>query len=178
MGTTACHAGSSRGRHHQSLFDRFAEAERRPPDPAAFSRETVVIGGVSRRVIFAHPPTRLTYTLRLPARARLTTAIAIKPEAWSGSGDGAVFRIGIADARRYDALFARQLAPRTAPADRAWIPVTVDLSGYGGWQWSLFYRPWETTWRLVFSTDISLPGAPPDPSWDWAVWAEPAIEWG
>jgi hypothetical protein len=55
--------------------------------------------------------------------------------------------------------------------------VTVDLSGYGGWQWSLFYRPWTTTWRLIFSTDVSPPGAAPNPAWDWAVWAEPAIEW-
>lgn len=169
-------AWRTRGYGHLSLFDRFPQAERRSASPTAFAREDIVIGDTRRRVIFAHPPSRLTYELRLPARARLVTAIALKPDAWSHPGDGVVFRVGIADERRYDALFARHVNPFAVPGDRRWIPVAIDLRAYSGWQWSLFYRPWERTWRLVFSTDPGPPGTG-NLAWDWAVWADPSIEW-
>jgi len=163
-------------RFHQSLFDRFPQAEQRAGGHTAFAREDIVIGGERRRVIYAHAPTRLTFALSLPARARLSTAIALKPEAWQGGGDGVVFRIGIADERRYDPLFVRHVNPFANPDDRRFIPVMVDLSSYGGWQWSLFYRPWTTTWRIVLATDAGPPGSG-NTAWDWAVWADPMIEW-
>jgi hypothetical protein len=160
----------------QSLFDRFPQAEQRAAIPHAFARENIVIDGQQRRVIYAHAPTRLTWAMKLPARARLTTAIALKPQAWTGEGDGVVFRIGIADDRRFEALFLRHVNPFANSDDRRAIPVSVDLSGYGGWQWSLFYRPSNTTWRLVLATDAGLPGSS-NAMWDWAVWVEPTIEW-
>jgi hypothetical protein len=65
-------------------------------------------------------------------------------------GGSATARIGISDDRRYE-----QLAniPLDAGAARAWQPVTIDLGGYSGWQWSLFYRPWERNWKIVFGAD-------------------------
>ena len=173
---SACPA-SSRPRHfHLSLFDRFAQAEQRAAAPGAFARENILLDGHLRRVIYAHAPTRLTWAMKLPARARLTTAVALRPEAWAGDGDGVVFRIGIADDRRFDALFQRHVNPHGDIDDRRAIPVSVDLSPYGGWQWSIFYRPWTTTWHIVLATDAGLPGSG-NTAWDWAVWVEPTIEW-
>jgi hypothetical protein len=175
MALPACHKQEAQKFHH-SLFDRFEEAERRPAHSSVLAREEAVVDGAKRRVIFAHPPTRLIWTQKLPARAVLSTAIALKPEAWAGGGDGVVFRIGISDNRIYKGLYSRHVDPSHRPDDRRWIPVTLDLSHFGGWQWSLFYRPWERTWRLVFSTDVGPPGFNNN-AWDWAIWAEPMLEW-
>jgi hypothetical protein len=173
LGVAGCRPDTRRHFHH-SLFDRFPQAEQRAATPDAFARESLVLDGRERRVIYAHAPTRVTWSTMLPARARLTTGIALKPEAWHGAGDGVVFRIGIADNRRYDTLFRQHVNPYANAADRRVIPVSVDLSGYGGWQWSLFYRPWTITWHIVLATDAGPPGVG-NAAWDWAVWVDPAI---
>lgn len=79
---------------------------------------------------------------------------------------GATARIGISDDRRYDQL-AKVTLDASGTQSRAWQPVVIDLGAYSGWQWSLFYRPWERTWRLIFSADATPGGM--------IAWARPVI---
>lgn len=78
----------------------------------------------------------------------------------------ATARIGISDDRRYEQLANISLDGSARP--RAWQTVSIDLGGYSGWQWSLFYRPWERTWRLIFSADGERGGH--------IAWARPIVQ--
>ena len=140
----------------------------------AFHVEFVTIDGDRRQAIFAHPASRLTWPLRLPGRAVLRTAIALKPEVWERANDGVLFRIGISDGRYYEQLYYRHLHPAARAEDRRWTPVEIDLRAFTTFRWSLFYRPWDRTWNLILSTDNG-PERTSTPDWDWSLWAAPTI---
>ncbi len=155
------------------LLETFPSAERRPAG-ASFDVADVTIGGESRRTIATAPISRMTWQLHIPARAVLNTAIAVKPEAWTEQGNGVLFRIGVAEGRTYEELFTRLVDPFHVVEDRRWIPVTVDLSPYGGFKWSLFYHPSRLTWRVIFNTNSGPPGTD-DRTGDLPLWAQPTI---
>jgi hypothetical protein len=155
------------------LVAAFPTAERRPAG-ASFDVADTTIGGESHRTIAPPAISRVTWQLHIPARAVLKTAIALKPEAWTEPGNGVLFRIGVAEGRTYEDLFIRLVDPFHVVEDRRWIPVTVDLSPYGGFKWSLFYHPSRLTWRVIFNTNSGPPGTD-DRTGDLPVWAEPII---
>jgi len=146
-----------------ALANVFAEAEKRPV-PDAFSLKEVTIGEDSRRSISVPPASRLIFRVVVPKDAWLRTAVAIEPQGWQQEGDGVLFRIGVSDGRAYDALFQLHVNPFSSTADRRWIPVTIDLSAYGG-----------RSMQIIFNTNSSLPGHGDDARGDMPVWAEPAI---
>ena len=108
-------------------------------------------------------PARVLFAVRMPARARLHTAVALVP----GSGAGVTIRVGISDNRSYDELEKLAVAPETAGRD-PWQTIDIDLAPYSGWQWSLFYRPGRMTWRLVFNADPTPGGR--------VAWLDPKID--
>ena len=57
-------------------------------------------------------------------------------------------RIGVSDARIYEQLAERILAP-----DQEWSVLTANLSAYAGRKISLFYRPDNISWRVNLSAD-------------------------
>jgi hypothetical protein len=106
-------------------------------------------------------PARVIWTGRLPERAWIETSLLLT------AGSGAAARIGISDHRLYEGLTRIELKP--APANTsAWHDVRVDLRRYAGWQWSVFYRPSETEWRVIFSADATPDGT--------IAWARPIIK--
>jgi hypothetical protein len=157
----ACHA--PRGERSVHVIDLLKELPRaeRLPDPAAFGVVEQTIGGVSRPAVAIPIPARVVWTLRFPERATFNALVAV---------DGApstlvVFRVGVSDERRYDALARVELA--SAPPQ--WIPLAADLSVYAGRKWSVFYRPDAHPWRLVLSID-GVGGAAR------AICAEPSVD--
>jgi hypothetical protein len=151
-----------------ALFDR---ADKRPP--RAFAVRDTTFGDLTLSGIVAVVPSRITWQVRIPRRAVLRTAFGIEPAAWKDLRDGVVFRLGISDRRTYETLLSQRLEAPAWRDDRAWRRVSVDLSRYAGWQWSLFYHPSATKWEIIFSIDGS-----PAPGMDRveAVWGAPAIE--
>jgi hypothetical protein len=135
----------------------------------AVRADSMVIGpGEPRRpVLITEAPARVIWSLRLPRQGRLRTSLALVPDARGAIGPGVTVRIGISDGRLYEQLTRFAVA---APASGVvtWQPLEVDLSGYAGWQWSLFYRPSEILWRLAFSVDATPGGT--------LAWAAPVIE--
>jgi hypothetical protein len=148
------------------LIDAFDEAEKRAVQPIeeAFAVREVEIDGERRRVIAAHPQSRIIWRFTMPRHALLQTWLAVEPEVWGLEGDGVQFRIGVSDGRQYDELLRQHVDPMNRPGDRRWIPVTLDLSEYQG-----------HAVELIFNTDHSPPDVPVDPRNDRAVWGEPAI---
>lgn len=146
-----------------ALASMLAEAEKRPT-PEGFSLKQVTIGDETRRAVSVPAASRLTFRVVVPKDAWLRTAIAIEPQAWQQEGDGVLFRIAVSDGRTYDPLLQQHVDPYTVAADRRWIPVTIDLSAYGG-----------RSVQVIFSTNTSLPQQGDDARGDLPLWGEPAI---
>jgi len=119
------------------------------------------LGDGSVPALFAHPPARLQWRLRLETDVELETALGLQPGAWEHSGDGVVFVVGVRDWLGAHELRRVTLDPRRTAADRAWRPLSVDLSPWRG-----------RTIRLTLRTEAGERG---DAGWDWAVWRAPTL---
>jgi hypothetical protein len=145
-------------------------ADKRPPATPGetFVVRDVMLDGRTVPAVAVPQPSRMAWTVRIPRRATLTAHAGLAPDRTGKYAGDALFRIGVSGGRVYEQVYERRVAPNTVEADRAFVPVAVDLSAWAGWQWSLFYRPSETAWNLVFSVDGP-------PSSDTPLWIAPAI---
>jgi hypothetical protein len=150
------------------LLETLPAAERRAAIPidVAVHIDLVGPGGDPRPAIVMATPARVIWSTRLPLRARLETAIMLVDDGHGLKSASAAARIGISDNRRYDQLAIVALDSSSATS-HTWQPVSIDLGSYAGWQWSVFYRPWEKTWRLIFSADGESGGR--------IAWARPIV---
>lgn len=146
------------------LIELFADAEKRTTMGSledAFAIETVVINGDRRRSLFAHPFSRVTWTVSVPEGAVLRTAVALRPDTWTSPSDGAIFRIGVSDGPTYTNLVRHVVRPQDEPEDRRWFPIEVDLSAYAGREV-----------KVIFNTE---PGEIGNAVGDACVWGAPRI---
>jgi hypothetical protein len=122
------------------------------------------IADTQRSVLFEHPPTSITYQLRVDRPITFTSALSISPAAWDKDGDGVSFEVYVASQHgdAEERIFAQYVDPKHNLGDRRWIPVELSLSQYVGKQIKL---------RLV-----TTPGPAGDNAFDWAGWAEPTIQ--
>jgi hypothetical protein len=121
------------------LIREFDRAEKRPPD--AYSIANHLAAGTRRPAIVAPAPGRITWSLPLPRRGLLRTAVAATTPA------PVRVRIGVSDTRTYEGLV------EAIVASQAWSIVTADLSAYAGWKLSLFYQPERRSWHVNVSID-------------------------
>jgi hypothetical protein len=112
-------------------------------------------------------PSRMIWTLRLPARGIIRAWVAVLPADETREAS-AMFRIGISDHRLYEPL-AQQLVTSADSMAKGWILVTADVSLYGGRHWSLFHRPDSHSWRVIFNADQGYGAAR-------ALWGAPGID--
>jgi hypothetical protein len=146
------------------LIDGFPDAEKRTTMASlaeGYAIESVSIDGDRKRSIFAHPFSRITWSVAIPPRAVLRTAAALRPDVWGSPGDGALFRIGISDGATYTEFYKQMIQPFDVPADRRWFPVEVDLSAYAG-----------RTVKVIFNTE---PGDAANAVADACIWGAPRI---
>lgn len=148
------------------LIDVLPSAERRALGPADASIHTVTIShdGVDAPALLTTAPARVLFPVRMPGRAHLRAQVSLAAPA----AGGVTIRVGIADDRSYDELLRLPVMPAPNGDSAPWQSIDVDLSGYSGWQWSLFYHPAHKTWKLVFNADPSPGGS--------IVWLRPTIE--
>jgi hypothetical protein len=100
---------------------------------------TFTISGETKPVLYEHPvyerlPFRTTIT---PASREFSFSLAMQPAVYDGSmplcGAGVRFRLEIRDsAGRIRLLYDRYIDPKHNPAERRWIPGSVDLNEYMG----------------------------------------------
>jgi 4-amino-4-deoxy-L-arabinose transferase-like glycosyltransferase len=157
----------SKGSTDLILLSGSAAAHVYPPgDPAQRVSQIqpyrFTIADDTRAVLAMQPPSAITYTLYLPARAALRTAIALNPEIWQpDKGDGVEFLIQLEAADGSHELLRRWIDPKHEPIDRRWHDIAIDLSAYAG-----------QNVRLTLRT---LPGPAGDGRYDWAGWGAPVI---
>ena len=149
------------------LLSGSMQAQKNPPDDPAQQISIIqpyrfTINGDTRPVLTMQPPAAITYTLSLPQRAVLKTALALNPQIWQpDKGDGVVFVVDVCAASGCQTLLQKEIDPKRRVEDRRWHDVTLDLRAFAG-----------QTAQLVLRT---LPGAAGDGSYDWAGWGEPVI---
>ena len=133
------------------------DADRQQVRLRGTGQEIKVLGGDGRVAIFAHPPSRLVWSLPLrPGTHRFAASVGIDAEALARS-DGVRFRVRVADV---DA--EREVVHVSAAADREpeWTAVEARFRTSGG------------VVRVALETD---PGVRGNDAYDWALWAEPTI---
>jgi hypothetical protein len=146
------------------LVDLFPDAEKRTTMASleeGYAIQTVTIDGDRKRAIFAHPFSRILWTVTVPEHAVLRASAGLRPDAWSTEGDGALFRVGVSDGPNYTEYFKQMIQPFDKPGDRRWFPVEVDLTPYAGKQI-----------KIVFNTE---PGPSGNAVGDASVWGMPRI---
>jgi hypothetical protein len=151
-------------RNAVDLVEMFPDAEKRTTMASledAFAIQTVTIDGDRKQSIFAHPFSRIIWKVTMPERAVLRTAAALRPDAWAGGGDGALFRIGVSDGSTYTEFVKLRIRPADQPGDRRWFPAEVDLSRYAG-----------QDVQVIFNTE---PGEHGNAVGDACVWGAPRI---
>jgi hypothetical protein len=138
---------------------QFATAAERRPTPESFSITDATIGGETKRVIAATPPTRIGWDVTVPDNAHLLVSPGILEPGWTVPGDGVIFRVTVGD----EELMNLTLDPYKNTADRHWQDLDLDLSEYAG-----------EKVRLFLKTNASGPGRD-DRNGDFAVWGHPRI---
>jgi hypothetical protein len=148
------------------LIDLYPGAEKRSTLEAtqAFTVTDVQIDGTARRVILAHTPARVTWSVTIPRGATIRTWVALRPDAWGRDGDGVVFRIGVSRDNAYKVLARVHVDPRNRTEDRRWVPIEAALDNYAG-----------ERIKLIFSTDASEDPNRGDSRNDLALWGDPAV---
>ncbi len=156
----ACDAGPDRPTE-VDLLAGLSGAERRGAGPGEAIRADVVgIDGDVRAALVMRAPARVTWTLRLPLHASLTTAVVLIPDTEPAAPEGVTVRIGLSDGRNYQEV--REIEPTGV-----WQPLTLDLREYSEWKFSVFYQPLRRTWQLVFNADATPGGT--------VAWARPVV---
>lgn len=117
--------------------------------------QTVEIQSVPRHGIFAHPPSKITYTFPVDPGSSLAFAIGILPGAWDKIPQGVKFDIDVVSDGGTEPLFSRVLMPKRNIGDRGWHNFLLPLERFSG-----------KTISLVFSTS----GSGEDLSYCWSAW--------
>jgi hypothetical protein len=145
------------------LLDQLDVAQMESPAGmhVGFSRIEEVINGFSPPALFAHPPSRVTWRVTVPAQKPvLETNIALRPYVWEHRSDGVTFDVTITDGS-HKTRVSRFLNPGVQLNDRAWVDMGIDLSEYEG--------------RTVEVSLATSAGPRGDVGWDWAMWGDPRI---
>lgn len=146
------------GEGYETVYDfiqSISEAKIESAKGIPVQPQTIEIQSTPRRMIFAHPPSRITYTVPVIPGSSLTFAIGILPEAWRKIPQGVKFDIEIEFGGIKERIFSRILQPGRKIADRGWHNFLIPLKKYSGKGIS-----------LIFTTS----GSGEDLSYCWSAW--------
>ena len=154
------------GAQRIDLLQQFDQAKQ---DGGQFTVGDATLAGETLKAISAPPDGRIHFHVRVPDDGWLRVSLGMKPESWDKEGDGVYFFAGVSDGHAYEQLFTQTVNPFKNAPERRWIPVTVDLSAYGG-----------EDVEIVLNTRASGPPAPGQPAQhdvrnDLPLWGAPEI---
>jgi hypothetical protein len=130
-----------------------------------FALVDATLAGDAKKAIAAPPNGRITFRVKVPDDGWLRVSLGMKPESWDKEGNGVYFFAGVSDGRSFQELFTQTVNPFANPSERRWIPVTVDLSAYGGEEMD-----------IILNTRGGAPGkAASDDRNDLPLWGAPEI---
>jgi len=133
-------------------------------DGSPYAVVDATLAGDTKKAIAAPANGRIHFKIRVPDDGWLKVSLGLKPEAWDKEGDGVYFFAGVSDGKSFEPLFTQTINPFKNASERRWVPVTVDLSNYGGEEV-----------ELVLNTRASGPGGGPDDRNDLPLWGAPEV---
>jgi hypothetical protein len=101
-------------------------------DPALVCELAVNVQSTRRKVIFAHPPSEVEYSLDVEPGSSLAFAIGLLPDSWERIHQGVKFTIDVDFAGEQCQIFARTLQPKRNIGDRGWHNFTIPLEMFKG----------------------------------------------
>jgi ABC-type polysaccharide/polyol phosphate transport system ATPase subunit len=150
--------GEVPGEEYESVYDfdqHLSDAQIESAKGVPVQPQTVEIQSMPRHVIFAHPPSNITYTVSVEPGSSLAFAIGILPAAWDKIPQGVKFDIEAISDGLTESLFSRVLMPKRNIGDRGWHNFLLSLEKYSG-----------KTVSLRFNTS----GSGNDLSYCWSAW--------
>ncbi len=139
--------------------------------PGFVGRRLARVGFEERMSLLCHPPSRLSYDVRIRPGTRLRFAVGTEPADWERKeGDGIVFRVEVAPRPfgRRRVVYERFLDPKRCPEERRWHGEEIDLSGIA----DRFDRLGRLGRRVVLAFSTSVEGRNDYCS---AYWAGPRL---
>lgn len=135
--------GEVPGDEYKTIYDfieNISEAKIESVKGIPVQPQTVEILSAPRRVIFAHAPSKITYTVTVGPGSSLAFAVGILPGAWENIPQGVKFDIEVLSDGIADTVFSRVLQPKRNIGDRGWHNFLVSLEKYSGKAVSLTFR--------------------------------------
>ncbi|TDI86398.1 MAG: ABC transporter permease [Caldithrix sp.] len=115
-----------------------------------------------KRAYFTHPPSQLTYQLKVPPKGLFRTFVALRPEAWGKNSGGVEFRVSVSSQNNGQSTSGKSFShPTELLKHRQWREFTLDLKKFANQEVN-----------LTLST-ATPPNEPADHAW--AIWGNPAI---
>ena len=102
--------------------------------------QTIDVNSIPRKIIFAHPPSEITYSIFIDPGASLAFAIGILPGAWDKISQGVKFDIDVIFNGKTQNIFTRVLQPNRNIGDRGWHNFILPLEKFSGKQGSIIFR--------------------------------------
>jgi len=150
--------GEVPGAEYETLFDfvRNLKTSKVACPPTIPVQELVIqVNSIPRKIIFAHPPSEITYFVSIDSYSSLAFAIGIMPDAWNKVSQGVKFDIDFLVDEKKVNIFTRVLQPKRNIGDRGWHNFIVPLEQFSG-----------KTISIIFSTS----GYGDDLSYGWSAW--------
>ncbi len=150
--------GEVPGKGDETVYDfvcNLSEAKIENAKGVQVQPQTIENHIMPRQVIFAHPPSKITYTLPVESGESLAFAIGILPGAWEKIPQGVKFDITALFDGTTENIFSRVLQPKRNLGDRGWHNFILPLEKFSG-----------KTVSFTFSTS----GSSEDLSYCWSAW--------
>jgi hypothetical protein len=140
------------------LLDRLGQVRQLKGEPAQYAIWEVAVAGEPEPVLYMNPPVALQFELSTGARGRLTTAVAMHPDAWPKVQSCACEFLVRINGRQ---AFALAIDPPRHAGDRGWQEITLDVPArsQGGHQISFEVNPIGSL------------------NYRWALWRPPLFTW-
>jgi len=89
--------------------------------------------GQDRIALLIHPPSRVSWKLKLEPDSRLRFGVSFSPDVWDKPGEGVWYLVKVATRfGKPETVFEEYIDPRRKPEQRKWTDFEVDLSRFGG----------------------------------------------
>ncbi len=139
------------------LLPRMRKGKIVTPNRSFVSPGQCNIEGDTREVLYAHPPSRISFRCDVPPESMLQFSIAMHPHVYDKTGNGVTFRIHC----DRSILYERSLHPKVIESDRGWHTEQISLFHLAGTK-----REFTLETQSYPSTEIDFCTA---------CWAEPKI---
>ena len=145
----------------RDLLTCLGESVRSAPDPNYLRPGRFAIGGETRDVVGAHPPSFVGFPVSVPPNAKLSVAAALHPEA-AGKCEADVIEFAVSFRYHDEAheLARVEIRPSDPESTGRWHDLAIDLSAHAG-----------RIGMILLETRVDLARS----AYAWAAWGDPAI---